>query len=76
MEIYPKYYPHGAVLFFTEHHSDESGKKYHIRTKSGGELLLRLSDVEQSEAKKKEYDIITKYSKLGFNMSMPKELFS
>ena len=24
MEIYPMYYPHGAVLFFAEHHSDEN----------------------------------------------------
>ena len=24
MEIYPKYYPHGAVRFFAEHHSDEN----------------------------------------------------
>ena len=24
MEIYPMYYPHGAVLFFSEHHSDEN----------------------------------------------------
>ena len=50
-----------------------SDKKYHIRTKSGEELLLRLSDIEQLENKKKEYEIIIKYSKLGFNMSMPKE---
>lgn len=50
-----------------------SDKKYYIRAKSGEELLLRVSDIEQSDAKKKEYEIITKYSKLGFNMSMPKE---
>lgn len=41
---------------------------------AGGELqLLRISDIEVYEAKKKEYMIITKYSQLGINMSMPIE---
>ena len=50
-----------------------SDKKYMIKTKSGELLLLRIADIEQYDSKKKEYDIITKYSKLGINMSMPIE---
>ena len=50
-----------------------SDKKYHIKTMSGEQLLLRVSPIEEYEAKKKEYEIIKKYSKLGFSMSMPKE---
>lgn len=48
-----------------------SDNKYLIKTKEGSKLLFRISDVEQYDAKKKEYEIITKYSKLGFNMSLP-----
>ena len=33
--------------------------------------MLRISDVEQYNVKKKEYEIIAKYSKLGFSMSLP-----
>lgn len=50
-----------------------SDKKYMIKTKSGELLLLRIADIEQYDSKKKEYEIITKYSKLGINMSMPIE---
>ena len=50
-----------------------SDKKYRIRTIDGELLLLRISDIEQYEAKKKEYDMITKYSKLGISMSMPRK---
>ncbi len=48
-------------------------KKYIVTTKSGERLLLRLADIEKYDAKKKEYEIIEKYSKLGFKMSMPLE---
>ena len=48
-------------------------KKYHIKTLSGEHLLLRLSSIEEYENKKKEFEIIEKYAKLGFGMSMPKE---
>ena len=48
-------------------------KKYHIKTLSGEHLLLRLSSIEEYENKKKEFEIIEKYAKLGFQMSMPKE---
>ena len=48
-------------------------KKYLITKESGELLLLRLSDIEQYEEKKKEYEIIKKYSALGINMSTPKE---
>lgn len=42
-----------------------SDKKYFVKTGTGEDFLLRLSDIEQYDAKKKEYEIITKYSKLG-----------
>ncbi len=48
-------------------------KKYFVQTKNGDKLLLRLSDISSYEAKKKEYQIIQKYSSLGFSMSMPIE---
>ena len=48
-------------------------KKYHIKTLSGEHLLLRLSSIEEYENKKKEFEIIEKYAKLGFRMSMPRE---
>lgn len=48
-------------------------KKYFIRTLSGEHLLLRMSAIEEYDEKKKEFEVIEKYSKLGFQMSMPKE---
>lgn len=48
-----------------------SDKKYKVVTKAGEELLLRIADGELYEQKKKEYDIICKYAKLGFEMSRP-----
>ena len=48
-------------------------KKYHIKTLSGEHLLLRLSSIEEYDKKKKEFEIIEKYAKLGFRMSMPIE---
>lgn len=50
-----------------------SDKKYRIETFSGETLLLRLSDMEKYDEKKREYQVIEKYSKLGFAMSMPVE---
>lgn len=50
-----------------------SDKKYLVETADGKLQLLRISDIEAYEAKKKEYEIITKYSQLGINMSMPIE---
>lgn len=50
-----------------------SDKKYLVKTKSGELLLLRISDIERYDDKKKEYEIITKYSRLGIKMSMPIE---
>lgn len=46
-------------------------RKYKIKTKEGKSLLLRISDAELYEVKKKEYEIIEKYAKLGFPMSLP-----
>lgn len=40
MEIYPKYYPQGAVLFFSEHHSDENI----LRDIRSGIVYLLISD--------------------------------
>ena len=48
-------------------------QKYKILTKRGEALLLRLADIDNYDKKKKEFDIITKYSKLGIPMSMPIE---
>lgn len=48
-----------------------SDKKYKIITQNGEALLLRISPIEQFDEKKKEYEIVSKYSKLGFPMSEP-----
>ena len=48
-----------------------SDSKYLIKTKEEKLLLLRISDAEQYNEKKKEYEIISKYSTLGFPMSLP-----
>ena len=45
--------------------------KYYIETGSKEKLLLRTSDINQYEVKKKEYEIISKYASLGFKMSEP-----
>lgn len=50
-----------------------SDKKYLVETANGELQLLRISDIGAYEAKKKEYEIITKYSQLGISMSMPIE---
>lgn len=50
-----------------------SDSKFLVETKAGKKLLLRLSDIEQYDDKKKEYEIITKYSELGIDMSLPIE---
>ena len=47
--------------------------KYKTHTKKGEVLLLRIADIDKYDEKKKEFDIITKYSKLGIPMSMPVE---
>ena len=46
-------------------------RKYRVVTGEGKTCLLRLSDAEHYDAKKKEYEIITKYAGLGFPMSQP-----
>ncbi len=46
--------------------------KYYIETTAGEKLLLRITDISRLEAKKKEYDIVTKYSRTGIVMSMPR----
>ena len=50
-----------------------SDRKYRIGTLSGETLLLRLSDAEKYEEKRREYEVIGRFSKLGFNMSVPIE---
>ena len=50
-----------------------SDEKYHVRTQDGRYLQLRISAPEQYAAKKKEYEIIEKFSSLGFPMSEPVE---
>jgi len=46
-------------------------KKYIVKTKSEEKLLLRIADASVHEQKQKEYEIIYKYAKLGFEMSKP-----
>ncbi|MCR4577438.1 MAG: phosphotransferase [Clostridiales bacterium] len=50
-----------------------SDRKFFITTDSGEHLLLRLSDRDRLFEKKKEFEIVEKYSRLGFPMSMPLE---
>ncbi|MBQ7795626.1 MAG: phosphotransferase [Lachnospiraceae bacterium] len=45
--------------------------KYKITTADDEILLLRISDISLFASKKKEYEIIKKYTKQGFSMSMP-----
>lgn len=60
-----------AIEIIAKGWSDD--KKYKIATEQGETLLLRLSTIDWYEYKKKEYEIITKYSQLGIPMSMPLE---
>ncbi len=48
-----------------------SDKKFKIITDTNEAWLLRLSNIGMLEAKKKEYDVICKYSRLGIPMSQP-----
>lgn len=50
-----------------------SDEKYKIETDDGQALLLRISDISAFDNKKKEFEIVQKYSKLGFSMSQPVE---
>lgn len=45
--------------------------KYYIETYDNQKLLLRVSNIEKYEAKKKEYEVIQRYAELGFIMSQP-----
>jgi len=48
-------------------------RKFLVVDGDGKKLLLRISDGAEYEAKKKEYEIISQYSELGFPMSAPVE---
>ena len=48
-----------------------SDEKYHVRTQDGRYLQLRISAPERYAAKKKECEIIEKFSSLGFPISEP-----
>ena len=48
-----------------------SDEKYHARTQDGRYLQLRISAPERYAAKKKECEIIEKFSSLGFPISEP-----
>ena len=50
-----------------------SDKKFFVQTTSGEKLLLRLSDMEHYDAKKREYRFIERVSELHINMSLPVE---
>lgn len=45
--------------------------KYYIEKNDNEKLILRISSIDKYEEKQKEYDVICKYSKLGFEMSKP-----
>jgi aminoglycoside phosphotransferase (APT) family kinase protein len=49
-------------------------KKYHILTKDGRELLLRLSDISQLKVKQEEFRWMNKLSKSNILMSRPLEI--
>ena len=55
-----------------------SDKKYLVETADGKLQLLRISDIDAYEAKKKEYEIITKYSRLDsyFNDDVPEDFWT
>ena len=48
-----------------------SDRKYRVARENGVIRLLRLADPAQYEKKRKEYEIIQKYARLGFPMSQP-----
>ncbi|MBP5223735.1 MAG: phosphotransferase [Lachnospiraceae bacterium] len=48
-------------------------KKYIVKTLEGEKLLLRIAAGDLYDAKKKEYEIITKYASTGIKMSLPLE---
>jgi len=45
--------------------------KYYIETVDNQKLVLRISNIDKYEEKKKEYEVICKYTNLGFIMSEP-----
>ena len=48
-----------------------SDRKYRVAGEDGAVRLLRLADPARYEEKRKEYEIIQKYARLGFPMSQP-----
>ncbi len=48
-------------------------RKFRIETDDGRALLLRLSDPDKAEEKRKEFEIISKYARTGIRMSAPLE---
>jgi len=45
--------------------------KYYIETIEMKKYALRISDIKNYQEKKKEYEVITKFAQLGFDMSLP-----
>ncbi|PKK98061.1 MAG: aminoglycoside phosphotransferase [Tenericutes bacterium HGW-Tenericutes-2] len=45
--------------------------KYYVESEDNQKLLLRISDIKFYDKKKKEFEVISMYSKLGFKMSNP-----
>ena len=48
-------------------------EKYFIETNEGVRQLLRVSDIDRYEEKKKEFGILARFAGLGFPMSLPVE---
>ena len=46
-------------------------EKYLVTARGGERLLLRLADASAYEAKKKEFEIVSKFARIGFPMSRP-----
>lgn len=48
-----------------------SDKKYYVENKDGEQFLLRISDVDEYDEKKSEFNIMKKIATSGINMSIP-----
>jgi len=48
-----------------------SDEKYDVKTIEGKRYVLRISDIKDYELKKKEFEVIKRFSTLGFEMSLP-----
>jgi len=71
MHDIPQYNSWIRVEFIDKGWSED--QKYYIQTKSGEQLLLRLSNISQYEKKKQEFEWMQKVAATGIPMSQPVE---